>query len=85
MFPEYAAIEQAAALGRRSTAISRRRCKAVAELERERVAIHRELAAMHKVHILVGSGPCRKGDGRYVNAAQLVTPPAASACRKSSS
>jgi predicted amidohydrolase len=26
------------------------------------------------LHILVGSGPVRKGEGRYVNAAQLVTP-----------
>ena len=48
--------------------------KTVADLERERVAFHQDLAASHNVHILVGSGPVRRGDGRYVNAAQLVTP-----------
>jgi len=33
-----------------------------------------DLATQHNVHILVGSGPARKGGGCYVNAAQLVTP-----------
>ncbi len=74
VFPEYAAIEQAAPLGPEVSGNLDATLKAVADLERERVAFHAELAALHKVHILVGSGPVRKGEGRYVNAAQLVTP-----------
>jgi predicted amidohydrolase len=74
VFPEYAAIEQAAPLGPEVSGNLDATLKAVADLERERVAFHAELAAEHKVHILVGSGPVRKGQGRYVNAAQLVTP-----------
>jgi predicted amidohydrolase len=74
VFPEYAAIEQAAALGREVSGNLDATLKAVADLERERVAFHLELAARHNVHILVGSGPARKGEGTYVNAAQLVTP-----------
>ena len=74
VFPEYAAIEQAAALGREVSGNLEATLKAVADLERERVDQHRELAAKHKVHILVGSGPSRKAPGVYVNAAQLVTP-----------
>ena len=74
VFPEYAAIEQAAPLGAAVSGNLDLTLKAVADLERERVAFHAELAARHNVHILVGSGPARKGEGRYVNAAQLVTP-----------
>jgi predicted amidohydrolase len=74
VFPEYAAIEQAAALGAEVYGDLEATLKAVADLERERVALHLELAAQHRVHILVGSGPSRKGQARYVNAAQLVTP-----------
>jgi predicted amidohydrolase len=46
----------------------------VAELAASRVQLHIDLAAQHNVHILVGSGPVLKSDGRFVNAAQLVTP-----------
>jgi predicted amidohydrolase len=74
VFPEYAAIEQAAALGEKVYGNLDATLQAVAELEGERLGLHRELAAKHRVHILVGSGPVRKGEGRYVNAAQLVTP-----------
>ncbi len=74
VFPEYAAIEQAAPLGSEVSGNLEATLKAVADLERERVAFHAELAAEHKVHILVGSGPVRKGEGCYVNAAQLVSP-----------
>ena len=74
VFPEYAAIEQAAAFGAEVSGNLEATLKAVADLERERVDQHRELAAKHKVHILVGSGPSRKAPGVYVNAAQLVTP-----------
>ncbi len=74
VFPEYAAIEQAAAFGPEISGSLDKTLKAVADLERERVAFHTELATEHNVHILVGSGPVRKGEGRYVNAAQLITP-----------
>lgn len=74
VFPEYAAIEQAAAFGREVSASLDATLKTVADLEHERVALHRELAQQHNVHILVGSGPSRKAADIYVNAAQLVTP-----------
>ena len=74
VFPEYAAIEQAAALGEKVYGDLDSTLQAVAELEGDRVALHQDLAAKHRVHILVGSGPSRKGEGRFVNAAQLVTP-----------
>ncbi len=74
VFPEYAAIEQAAALGEKVYSDLAATLDAVAELEGARVQLHQELAAKYGVHILVGSGPSRKGPGRYTNAAQLVTP-----------
>jgi predicted amidohydrolase len=74
VFPEYAAIEQAAALGEKVYGNLDATLQAVADLEADRVSLHQELAGKHRVHILVGSGPVRKGEGRYVNATQLVTP-----------
>src|SRR5262245_66642460 len=62
VFPEYAAIEQAAPFGEKVYANLEATLKAVADLERERTALHSELAAKHKVHILVGSGPAGHGD-----------------------
>ncbi|MDX2309572.1 MAG: carbon-nitrogen hydrolase family protein [Hyphomicrobium sp.] len=74
VFPEYAAIEQAAALGPETKSSLELTLSGVANLADARVALHRELAAAHGVTILVGSGPVRTPDGRYVNTAQLVTP-----------
>jgi predicted amidohydrolase len=74
VFPEYAAIEQAAAFGRSVSSDLSRTLASVADEAPRRVALHAELAKAHDVHILVGSGPARKADGSYVNAAQLVTP-----------
>ena len=74
VFPEYAAIEQAAALGEQVYGNLDATLQAVADLEADRVSLHQELAGKHRVHILVGSGPVREGEGRFVNAAQLVTP-----------
>lgn len=74
IFPEYAAIEQAAALGEVVYSDLNATLSEVARLTEERVALHADLAKAHNVHILVGSGPCRLDDGRFVNAAQLVTP-----------
>ncbi|MGL4395748.1 MAG: carbon-nitrogen hydrolase family protein [Hyphomicrobium sp.] len=74
IFPEYAAIEQAAAFGPDVYSDLKITLTKVAELAAARVALHADLARRHKVHILVGSGPVLKSDGRFVNAAQLVTP-----------
>lgn len=74
VFPEYAAIEQAAAFGPDVYGDLKTTLANVASLADSRVALHAELAKAHKVHILVGSGPLLKADGRYVNAAQLITP-----------
>jgi predicted amidohydrolase len=74
VFPEYAAIEQAAFLGPAVYGDLQATLEGVAALAEERVAFHAALAARHGVHILVGSGPLRRADGRFVNAAQLVTP-----------
>ncbi|MCB1527651.1 MAG: carbon-nitrogen hydrolase family protein [Hyphomicrobiaceae bacterium] len=74
VFPEYGAIEQAHALGPDIYGSLGATLEAVADLADERVAFHAELAQEHKVHILAGSGPAKLKDGRYVNAAHLVTP-----------
>ncbi|CAA2140240.1 carbon-nitrogen hydrolase family protein [Hyphomicrobium sp. ghe19] len=74
VFPEYAAIEQAACFGPEIYEDLQATLAKVAELKESRVQFHLELAAKHNVHILVGSGPTKKIDGRFVNAAQLVTP-----------
>jgi predicted amidohydrolase len=74
LFPEYGAIEQAHALGPEVYGDLDATLEAIADLSGERVALHAELARRHNVHILVGSGPLKRQDGRYVNAAQLVTP-----------
>lgn len=74
VFPEYAAIEQAACFGPSVYSDLAITLDKVADLAPSRVALHVELAKAHNVHILVGSGPVRKPDGRFVNVAQLVTP-----------
>jgi len=74
VFPEYAAIEQAHALGENIYSDLAATLEAVAELAASRVELHLELARQHDVHILVGSGPKTTNGGAYVNAAQLVTP-----------
>jgi predicted amidohydrolase len=74
VFPEYAAIEQASCFGPAVYGDLKTTLEKVAELAGDRVALHAELAKKHGVHILVGSGPVKKSDGRFVNAAQLVTP-----------
>lgn len=74
VFPEYAAIEQAASLGPQVSADLKQTLAGVADLTPRRVTFHAGLARQHGVHILVGSGPARRTDGCYVNAAQLVAP-----------
>lgn len=74
VFPEYAAIEQAACFGPEVYSDLQSTLHKVAELAPSRVALHTELAKKYNVHILVGSGPAIKADGSFVNAAQLVAP-----------
>lgn len=74
VFPEYAAIEQAAAFGTAVSSSLAQTLATVAELAAGRITLHQDLAERHQVHILVGSGPVKKSSGHYVNAAQLVTP-----------
>ncbi len=74
VFPEYAAIEQAACFGSEVYGDLQVTLAKVAELAAARVQLHLDLAKRHNVHILVGSGPVLKPDGRFVNAAQFVTP-----------
>lgn len=74
VFPEYGSIEQAHALGEKVYADLDATLAAIADMADERIAVHADLARKHNVHILVGSGPRRRQDGHYVNAAQLVTP-----------
>lgn len=74
VFPEYAAIEQAATFGPEVAGDLEKTLSAVASIAGERVAFHTELAATHGVHILVGSGPVEQASGRITNAAQLITP-----------
>jgi predicted amidohydrolase len=74
LFPEYAAIEQAACFGPDVYNDLQITLSKIAELAGERVALHAELAKKHNVHVVVGSGPVLKSDGRFVNAAQIVSP-----------
>ena len=74
VFPEYAAIEQAACFGSEVYSDLQITLSKVAKLAASRVQVHLDLARKHNVHILVGSGPLLKSDGLFVNAAQLVTP-----------
>lgn len=73
VFPEYAAIEQAACFGPEIYGDLTITLTKVADLAASRVALHTDLAKRHNVHILVGSGPVSTSDGAFVNAAQLVT------------
>lgn len=74
VFPEYAAIEQAACFGPEIFSDLKRTLDKVSELAALRMKVHLSLARKLNIHILVGSGPVKKSDGRYVNVAQLITP-----------
>ncbi len=74
IFPEYAAIEQAACFGPEVYGDLQATLAKVAEIKDARVQLHIDLAKKHKVHILVGSGPEKTDSGHFVNSAQLVTP-----------
>lgn len=73
-FPEYGAMEYAAAAGERAAADLAASLEAVSAALPEMDAAHADLARRHGVHILAASGPCRRADGRYVNRARLFSP-----------
>ncbi len=73
VFPEYGAMEYAAAAGE-AVADLAASLDAVSAAIPEMNAAHAELARRHRLHILASSGPQRLPDGRVVNAARLFTP-----------
>ena len=74
VFPEYGAMELSAIRGPQVAADVAASLAAVSDMLGEMDALHAELARQHGVHILAASGPSRRADGRYVNAARLITP-----------
>ena len=74
VFPEYGAMEYAAAAGAPVARDLAASLAAVSDALPEMDAAHAELARKYGVHILAGSGPSARGPGRYVNAARLFAP-----------
>ena len=74
VFPEYGAMEYAAAAGASVAGDLVASLAAVSDALGEMDAAHAELALRHGVHILAASGPSARADGRYVNAARLFAP-----------
>jgi predicted amidohydrolase len=74
VFPEYGAMEYAAASGDAVAGDLAASLAVVSDALRDMDAAHAELARRHKVHILAASGPSARPGGRYVNAARLFTP-----------
>ncbi len=74
LFPEYAALELAATFGTSVASDLKYSLHKVAEGAGARTEIQVALAAEFGVHLVTGSGPVQTNDGRYVNAAQLITP-----------
>lgn len=73
VFPEYGAMEYAGPAGAAAETLDG--ClDATADAMAEMVAVHADLARRHGVHILAASGPERRTDGRFVNAARLFAP-----------
>lgn len=75
MFPEYGAMELASVFGAAVEADLRAQIAALDGLMGEIDAVHRELAARHRLHILAASLPCRpEGSALPVNRARLFAP-----------
>ncbi|UXU75124.1 MULTISPECIES: carbon-nitrogen hydrolase family protein [unclassified Paracoccus (in: a-proteobacteria)] len=73
VFPEYGAMELASLAGAGIAADLEASLHAVAGFEAARQALHAELAARHRVHVLAASGPVFQGP-RPVNRAALFGP-----------
>lgn len=74
VFPEYGAMELSAIRGLQVAADVPASLEAVSEMLDEIDVSNAELARQHRVYILAASGPSRRGDGRYVNVARLMSP-----------
>lgn len=74
VFPEYGAMEMAAAAGPAVAASLAQSLAAVADRLDDMDRVHVTLARRHGVHILAASGPRRRADGAFVNTARLITP-----------
>ena len=74
VFPEYGAMEIAGTCDDAIAGDLARTLAAVADRLPEIDAHLVTLAARHAIHILAPSGPSRRADGRYVNAARLIAP-----------
>jgi predicted amidohydrolase len=74
VFPEYGAMEIAGTCGDAVCASLERSLAAVADRLPEVDAYLAEVATRHAIHILAPSGPSRRPDGAFVNAARLIAP-----------
>jgi predicted amidohydrolase len=74
VFPEYGAMELAAPAGEPVCTSLAASLEAVSVALARIDAVHADLAARHRVHILAASGPRRDADGRYRNSARLFAP-----------
>jgi predicted amidohydrolase len=74
VFPEYGAMEYAAAAGEAVAHDLQASLEAVSAALPNMDAVHADLARRHRLHILAASGPSRQPNGHYVNAARLIAP-----------
>ena len=74
LFPEYGAMEIAAVAGAEAASSLTRSLAAVADRLDAVDRIHVDAARRHGVYLLAASGPRRRADGAFVNAARLITP-----------
>jgi predicted amidohydrolase len=74
VFPEYGAMEYAAAAGASAAGDLGASLAAVSDALPEMDAALADLARRYGIHILAASGPSARGLGRFVNAARLIAP-----------
>lgn len=74
VFPEYGAMELSAIRGHQVAADVPASLEAVSEMLGDIDTLHAELAQRHQVYILAASGPSRRANGEYENAARLMSP-----------
>ena len=85
VFPEYAAIEQAACFGPEVYGDLQATLAKVADIKDARVQLHLDLAKKHNVHILVGSGLAETRTGVLSTRRSSSRLRGRSACKRSSS
>jgi predicted amidohydrolase len=74
VFPEYGAMEYAAAFGESTAGDLQASLDAVSAALPDMDAVHADLARTHGLYILAASGPSQQPAGHYVNAARLIAP-----------